>query len=50
MDPERGYAQAKALLQEHSGDEQMIAAAYMEKALTWAPIKSEDVKALQDYS
>ncbi len=32
VDPERGYAQAKALLQEHFGDEQMIAAAYMEKA------------------
>lgn len=50
MDPERGYAQAKVLLQEHFGDEHRIAAAYMDKALSWAPVKSEDVKALQDYS
>lgn len=50
MDPHRGYAQAKQLLQEHFGDEQRVAAAYMDKALSWATIKSEDVKALQDYS
>lgn len=50
VDPERGYTQAKAMLQEHFGNEQRIAAACMEKALSWAPIKSEDVKALQDYS
>ncbi len=50
MDPARGYAQAKILLQQNFGDEQRIAAAYIEKALSWAPIKSEDVKALQDFS
>ena len=50
MDPERGYAQAEVLLQGHFGDEQRIAAAYMDEALSWTPIKSEDVKALQDYS
>lgn len=38
------------LLQEHFGDEQRVAAAYMDKALSWTPIKSEDVKVLQDYS
>lgn len=43
IDSERGYAQAKALLQEHFGNEQRIVAAYMEKALSWIPIKSEDV-------
>lgn len=32
MDPDRGYAQAKILLQEHFGDEQRVAAAYMDKA------------------
>lgn len=50
MDPAKGYAQAKMLLQENFGDEQRIAAAYMDKALSWTPIKSEDAKALQDYS
>lgn len=50
MDPARGYAQAKMLLQEHFGDEQRVAAAYMDKALSWTPIKSEDVTVLQDYS
>lgn len=48
VDPKRGYIKAKALLQEHFGNEQKIASAYMEKALSWTPIKSEDVKALQD--
>lgn len=47
---DRGYAKAKALLQEHFGNAQKIASAYMEKALTWTPIKSEDVKSLQAYS
>ncbi|XP_039548042.1 uncharacterized protein LOC120493481 [Pimephales promelas] len=50
MAPDRGYAKAKALLQEHFGNAQKIAAAYMEKALSWTPIKSEDVKSLQAYS
>lgn len=50
MVPERGYAKAKALLKEQFGNEQKIASAYMERALSWPPIKNEDVKALQDYS
>lgn len=50
VDPERGYAQAKALLKEHYGNEHRISAAYMEKALSWSSIKSEDVKTLHDYS
>lgn len=49
LDPVRGYAKAQALLSEHFGNEQKVAAAYMEKALSWPPIKT-DVKALQDYS
>ena len=40
---------AKALLQEHFGNEYKIANAYIEKALTWPAIKSEDVKSLQAY-
>lgn len=50
MTHDREYAKAKALLQEHFGNAQRIASAYMEKALSWPPIKSEDVRALQAYS
>ena len=50
MNPERGYIKAKALLKEQFGNEQKIASAYMDKALSWPSIKAEDIKALQDYS
>lgn len=50
MANDRGYAKAKALLQEHFGNAQKIACAYMERALSWPSIKSEDVGALQAYS
>ncbi|KAK0155426.1 hypothetical protein N1851_002228 [Merluccius polli] len=45
MSPERGYEKAKALLQEHYGDEFKICSAYMTKALEWPPIKAEDLNA-----
>uniref|UniRef100_A0A8C8DI38 Uncharacterized protein n=1 Tax=Oryzias sinensis TaxID=183150 RepID=A0A8C8DI38_9TELE len=48
--PDRGYVKAKALLREHFGNEHQVASAYMEKALTWSSIKTEDLKSLQDYS
>ena len=38
------------LLQEQFGNEQKVAHAYMERALSWSLIKSEDVTGLQDYS
>ncbi len=50
INPERGYTKAKALLMEQFGNGQKIASAYMDKALSWPPIKAEDTKALQDYS
>lgn len=50
LNPDRGYLKAKALLREHFGNEQKVASAYMERALSWSPIKTEDLKALQDYS
>ena len=50
MIPDRGYALAKELLQEHFGNDYKIATTYVEKALAWPPVKSEDVKALQSYS
>lgn len=48
MPPERGYAKAKALLEEQLGNDQKVASAYMNKALSWPPIKAEDVRVLQD--
>lgn len=50
MPPDRGYQRARMLLQERFGNEQKIATAYMEKALGWATLKSEDIKALQAFS
>ena len=37
-------------MEQHFGNAQKIASAYMEKAFLWPPIKSKDVKALQAYS
>ena len=50
MAPDRGYATAKDLLQEHFGNEHKVTAAYMEKALCWPDVKPEDVKSLQAYA
>lgn len=50
MAPERGYVVAKGLLQEHFGNKYRIATAYIEKALAWPTIRSDDVKALQPYA
>lgn len=50
MSPERGYIVAKGLLKENFGNEYKIATAYIEKALSWSTIKSEDVRALQAYA
>lgn len=50
MSPECGYIVAKGLLKEHFGNECKIATAYIEKALSWSTIKSEDVRALQAYA
>ncbi|XP_034063576.1 uncharacterized protein LOC117540820 [Gymnodraco acuticeps] len=50
MPSDRGYQRARMLLEERFGNEQKIATAYMEKALGWAPLKSEDIKAFQAFS
>lgn len=50
MMPDLGYATAKHLLQEHFGNKYKVATAYIEKALSWAPIRNEDVSALKAYS
>lgn len=49
MTPSQGYLRAKNLLKENFGSEVKIALSYMEKALSWKVIKSEDARALQDY-
>lgn len=43
----QGYLIEKALLKENFGNEVIISSAYMNKALAWKAIKSEDDNALQ---
>ena len=50
MSASKGYSIAKKLLQEHYGDELQIASAYIDKALKWSQIKSDDGKALKTYA
>ncbi len=50
MTPSRGYQKAKQLLKKHLGNEYRISCAYIEKALSWPSIKSEDPKALQAFA
>lgn len=50
MSTERGYKEARRLLKKHFGNDIVIASAYQQKALHWAPIRSENGKALHDYA
>ena len=50
MSSDRAYNEARRLLQRHYGDELKIANAYLDKALKWPQIKSEDGKALRAYA
>lgn len=50
MAPQRSYQKAMQLLKENFGHEYKISCAYLEKALSWPLIKSEDSKSLQDYA
>lgn len=50
MPPSKGYYEAKRLLHKHYGDELQIASAYIDKALKWPQIKSDDGKALNAYA
>ena len=50
MDPNRGYQNAKKMLQNNYGNEYKIASAYIERALNWPVIKAEDPKALRTVS
>ncbi|XP_054869314.1 uncharacterized protein LOC129349591 [Amphiprion ocellaris] len=50
MDPEQGYWEAKRLLRERFGDKYKISMAYLDKALNWPVIKTDDAKALDSYA
>ena len=50
MEPERGYEHARQLLKKKYGDEYKIGMAYIEKAMSWPAIKSEDSSALDSFS
>lgn len=50
MNGERGFEMAKALLQEHFGNETKITVAYMEKVCNWPAVKPENVLLLHDYA
>lgn len=50
MPPDRGYVVAKALLQDHFGNPYKTATAYINKALLWQTIRTDDTKALQSYA
>ncbi|KAK0131195.1 hypothetical protein N1851_034100 [Merluccius polli] len=50
MDANRGYRKARELLEKHFGNEYKISRAYIEKALSWPMIKSEDSRTLQDFA
>lgn len=46
----KGYIKAKQLLKGHYGNEIKISSAYLEKALSWTAIKSDDGEALHAYA
>lgn len=50
MDPGQGFPEAKRLLKECFGDKYKISIAYLNKALNWPTIKSDDTKALEAYA
>lgn len=50
MDPDQGYPEAKKLLKERFGDKYKTSMAYLDKALNWPTIKSDDAKALEAYA
>ncbi len=50
MDADRGFAEAKRLLEHHFGDEFKITNAYMEKALNWNNIPVDNGEALHSYA
>ncbi|XP_019750034.1 uncharacterized protein LOC109530618 [Hippocampus comes] len=50
MNPDKGYVEAKRLLCKNFGNEYTIASAYIQKALQWPVIRSEDGDALTEFA
>lgn len=50
MTPAKGYKEARLLLDQQYGNELKIAMAYIEKALSWPQIKTDDAKGLNEYA
>lgn len=50
MKPDRAYREARALLDQHYGDELTIATAYIKKAMEWPQIKPDDRKGLNAFA
>ena len=50
LQPDVGYKNARAALHRKYGDEHRISAAYVDKILSWPPLKSMDVDILEDFS
>ncbi|KAJ8356650.1 hypothetical protein SKAU_G00194440 [Synaphobranchus kaupii] len=50
MRAQQGYSEARRLLLYHYGNELKIATAYIDKAIKWPQIKSEDAKSLHSFS
>ncbi|KAM3875257.1 uncharacterized protein ACN63O_000311 [Diretmus argenteus] len=46
----QGYPEAKRLLKERFGDKYKISIAYLDKALNWPTIKTDDTNALETYA
>lgn len=49
MEPQKGYKEAKKLLERHYGSDILIANAYQERILNWSSINSEDGRALHSF-
>ncbi|KAM9723391.1 uncharacterized protein ACNS7B_018815 isoform 1-T1 [Menidia menidia] len=47
LSPDQGYSKAKYLLEEHFGNENKIASAYMEKIMSWTPIREQRLQSLR---
>lgn len=50
MTPDKSYHLSKEFFWYRFGNEYMISAAYIDKALAWPPVKADNVKALQAFS
>ena len=50
MDSDRGYREARKLLEKRYGDPHLVGTAYVEKVLNWKEIGKDDVKGLDEFA